>query len=513
MNVTRVFSESAEKYRDKPAVIFEGRSYSFKKINEEIKKRIPWLQEVGVQNGDRIAIQLPKCMEFIFLHLAVLSIGGIILPLNPDYTAEEVTYFVSDSGSSLFFTDVSRLEHVQKTLEGIEGVSVNLLDNSSPEWLKALSLKFNNLEGNEQRNGLNENDDVAFIFYTSGTTGKPKGAMITHENLMTTIIDLNKVWEWTDQDVLLHVLPLFHGHGLWVALFGSLYAGSTIIMHEKFDPKRTWKTISNEKISLFMAVPTIYSRLMNIWDDIKPDVGNMRLFISGSAPLSENLFRRFEEASGHRLLERYGMTESGMITSNPVNPQERVAKSVGYALPSVQIRVVSSKGEDVKPGNVGEVWIKGKSAFKGYWHQPEKTRESFEEGWFKTGDLGYQDPKDSLRLYLVGRTKELIISGGYNVYPKEVENILEQHEAIQEVAVIGLPDEDFGERVTAVVVLKKDQREVHSEKLIAFCKEHLASYKCPKKIIEIDSLPRNALGKVQKHVIKQRYLNVHMAGI
>jgi malonyl-CoA/methylmalonyl-CoA synthetase len=217
------------------------------------------------------------------------------------------------------------------------------------------------------------------------------------------------------------------------------------------------------------------------------------------------LFHRFEETTGFRILERYGMTEAGMITSNLIDPSGRKAKSVGYPLPGVKARVVSDKGIDVKPGEVGEVWIRGDNVFKGYWGMPEKTRESFEEGWFKTGDVGYQDTGDNLRLYLVGRARELIITGGYNVYPKEIENVLEKHGAVHEVAVIGLPDEDYGERVTAVVVPKKDQTETFTEEILSYCKQHLAGYKCPKQVILVDQLPRNAMGKIQKDVLQKKY--------
>jgi malonyl-CoA/methylmalonyl-CoA synthetase len=343
------------------------------------------------------------------------------------------------------------------------------------------------------------------IIYTSGTTGRSKGAMITHRNLVTNMTALEEAWEWTKRDRLLHVLPLFHVHGLSVALQGSLYIGSTLIMHEKFDPVRTWKTIAEEKCTMLMAIPTIYHRLVGECEKMKPDLRSMRVFISGSAPLSENLFHRFEEATTCRILERYGMTEAGMITSNPIDVPGRKAKSVGYPLPGVKVRIVTDKGVDVKPSDVGEVWIQGDNVFKGYWGMPDKTRESFEEGWFKTGDLGFQDRADKMRLYLVGRAKELIITGGYNVYPKEIENVLEKHKAVHEAAVIGLPDEEYGERVAAVVVLKKGEEPSSPAEIIGFCKEHLAGYKCPKQVYVIDQIPRNTMGKIQKNILQKKY--------
>jgi len=380
-----------------------------------------------------------------------------------------------------------------------------LSDGTSPDGFDPLARELEKIGSEDPRTYPSRNDEVAMIIYTSGTTGKSKGAMITHRNLVSNMIALKEVWKWTDQDVLLHVLPLIHVHGLSVALHGGLYSGSTIIMHEKFDPRRVWRTIEEEQCTLFMGVPTMYHRLLNEWDKMKSNLGSMRVFISGSAPLSENLFDRFEKAIGFRILERYGMTEAGMILSNPIDIAGRKAKSVGYPLPGVKVRVVAENGKDVNPGIVGEVWIQGDNVFKGYWGMPEKTRGSFDNGWFKTGDLGYQDPEDCLRLYLVGRGKELIITGGYNVYPKEVENVLEKHEAVQEAAVIGLPDEDYGERVTAIVLLKKDIKPVSTEEMIAHCRQHLANYKCPKEIFVTDQLPRNTMGKIQKNVLQKAY--------
>ena len=505
MNLAQVLSESCSKYNEKPAIVFEGRSYRFKEIDEAVRKCSLWLHKAGIQKGDRIAIQLPKSMEFIFLHLAVLSLGGISLPLNPDYSPEEVTYYLSDSGSALFVTDSMRFERAKSFLKTTKGLRIYLLDQAGPGETGPLSVEWEGVGTDDPRTHPARDDDVAMMLYTSGTTGRSKGAMITHRNLVSNMIALKQAWEWTDRDVLLHVLPLFHVHGLCVALQGSLYAGSTLIMHEKFDPRRTWKTIEQERCSMLMAVPTVYHRLLTEWDHTKPDLSSIRVFISGSAPLSENLFIRFEKTTGFRILERYGMTEAGMIISNLIDPPGRKAKSVGYPLPGVQARIVGENRKDVKPGEVGEVWIKGDNVFKGYWQMPEKTRDSFEDGWFKTGDLGYQDPEDSMRVYLVGRAKELIITGGYNVYPKEVENVLEHHEAIQEAAVIGLPDEDYGEKVTAVVVLKKDHATLPRENILAFCKKHLAGYKCPKEIFPVDQLPRNSMGKIQKDVLQKKF--------
>jgi len=508
MNLSSKLSEVASRYQDKPAIIFENNPYTFDDVDRSVEHYAAVLERMGVKVGDRVAIQLSKRMEFIFLELAVLSVGGIVIPLNPDYKAQEIEYFLTDSGSALYFTDYDCFSRVQTELQKLDKLKVVLMD--SAQGAGALSLF------DELRTGLppgytrpypTGGDDAAVICYTSGTTGRSKGAMITHRNLISNMMSLHKIWQWSDRDVLLHVLPLFHVHGLFVALHGALNAGATMIMHQKFDPERTWEVLEKAKCTIFMGVPTMYQRLSTQWDliDRTPDLQSMRVFISGSAPLLETQFHRFEQQTGFRILERYGMTETGMIASNTLDPRGRKPMSVGFPLPGVDIRVVSHSRDDVTPGEVGEVWIRGENVFKGYWQMPEKTRESFHEGWFMSGDLGYQDPDDNARLYLVGRAKELIITGGYNVYPKEVEDVLTSHEAIKEAAVIGLPDEDFGEKVTAIVVPSEGQAPPPPESVILYCKSRLAGYKCPKTVLFVDDLPRNAMGKLQKNVLATRF--------
>jgi malonyl-CoA/methylmalonyl-CoA synthetase len=502
MNLAKLLAESAAKHPDKPAVVFEGTSYPYRVFDREVERYASILCAEGVGKGDRVAIQLPKGMEFLFLHFAILSLGGITLPLNPDYRAEEVAYFLSDSESALYITDSVRFAAAEGAIAGLRGVRALLADGAAMMGAGSLPGRLARAPKGFRRPYPTGGDDVAMMCYTSGTTGRSKGAMITHRNLIANMLALSASWEWTEKDVLLHVLPLFHVHGLNVATHGSLYAGSTLIMHEKFEPGRVWDALENEGCTLFMGVPTLYQRLMNESEkrERKPDLRGMRVFISGSAPLSETLFHRFEQATGFRILERYGMTETGMNTSNPLDPAHRKAKSVGFPLGGVAIRVVGG-GADLPPGEVGEVWIRGDNVFKGYWGMPEKTRESFVEGWFRSGDLGLQDPADHGRLYLVGRAKELIITGGYNVYPKEIENVLESSGIVKESAVVGMPDEDFGERVVAVVVLKEGQGGNPVEELVEYCKNRLASYKCPKRIAVVPVLPRNAMGKIQKNQI------------
>ncbi|MFN7355700.1 MAG: class I adenylate-forming enzyme family protein [Pseudanabaena sp.] len=494
MNLARLISETAAKYADKPAIIFEGKIWSYRDFEHQILNYAAIIQHLGIKKGDRVTVQLPKCIEFLFLHFAILSIGAIVRPLNPDYRPEEVRYFLTDSGSSLLVTNSSLYNKVQAELKHLSALQILHTENI-PTFPIAEFIP-------EYAAG---DDDIAMICYTSGTTGRSKGAAISHRNLIMNMKSLHQAWAWSDRDILLHVLPLFHVHGLNVAALGCLYAGATMIMFEKFEALRTWETLTSQNCTIFMAVPTIYQRLMNAWEKLepKPNLQQMRLFISGSAPLSDPQFYQFEKLTGFRILERYGMTETGMNASNLITSEHRKAKSVGFPLSGVKIRIVNANGEDVEESEVGEVWIRGDNVFQGYWQMPEKTAEAFVDGWFRTGDLGFQDPDDDNRLYLVGRVKELIITGGLNVYPKEIENILEGHEAVKESAVIGLPDQDFGEKVVAAIALQDDMS-IAPEVLIDYCKSRLASYKCPKQILFVNELPRNAMGKIQKNILAQQ---------
>lgn len=508
MNVVKLLLRHGKSTPGRVAVDFEGDVWTYGRLYEEVVKCAALLKILGIEKGDRVALQLPKGMDFICLHLGIQFLGAVTLPLNPAYSSEEVEYFLGDSQSALYVTNSEIFARTKKGLENLEDLKIILTDDVSPTGLEPLKKMLSGItQANPEPCRVSEND-ISAICYTSGTTGKPKGAMISHKNLITNMGALQEIWRWTERDVLLHVLPLFHVHGLFVALHGALNSGCKTVMHGKFDPAKTWEDIERHRCTMLMAVPTIYYRLTKAWEMVRSDIRSMRVFISGSAPLPENLFHRFEEITGHRILERYGMTEAQMITSNPYEPEGRIPKSVGYPLPGVSLRVVDPEGKDVKPGDVGEVWVKGDNVFLGYWNNPEKTEETFHEGWLKSGDLGYQDPEDGMRLYLVGRAKELIISGGLNVYPKEVENVLEGHESVAQAAVVGLADPDLGEKVVAAVVLKGGVESFDEQKLIGYCRERLAPYKCPKKVFVVEDLPKNAMGKIQKSVLKEMLTEV-----
>ncbi|WP_025270356.1 AMP-binding protein [Hippea sp. KM1] len=490
MNISQKILDSLEGNPNK-RLVFEDTIYTYGYIASMIRKAASLLRKLGVSFGDRVALQLPKSMEFIYFHFANMLIGAITLPLNPSYSEAETEYYLSDSGSYLFITTKENSQRLKGVIDRLK-IKTFLVDEEMD--------KINDV-GEYKEKPTTQPDDVAIIAYTSGTTGRSKGAMITHKNLITNMEALKKLWRMTDKDKLLHVLPIFHVHGLVVALQGGLNAAMDIVMHEKFDPIRTLKTIESERITLFMGVPTIYSRLTDALQKLEGriDLSSMRLFISGSAPLTKVLFEKFYSLTGHRILERYGMSEAGMITSNPYEPKERIPLSVGYPLEGCSIKIVKD-GKEAKPFEVGEVYIKGTNVFKGYWQMPKKTEESFDNGWFKSGDLGYTD--NSGRLFLVGRAKELIITGGLNVYPKEVENVLDSHPDVKESAVFGVKDDDFGERVEAAVVLDKG---IDPQDLIDYCKKNLAHYKCPKRIHILDELPKNAMGKVQKNILIERF--------
>ena len=506
MNLAQTLQSKYKSHPTKPAVIFEEKIVTFKEFDKAVNQVHELLKRIGIKKGDRVAVQLPKCLEIVYFHLGCTAIGAITLLLNDGYKTAEVEYFVKDSGSILFVTDSQNYQKSKEILQKIHGLKVLTIDKKHPgilfypEEMKKILLCPDPVYPTSQ-------DDIAMICYTSGTTGKPKGAMITHRNLVENMEDLHKVWRLSDQDILLHTLPLFHAHGLMISLQGALHAGATTIMHKEFEPEQVWNTIEKKRCTLFMGVPTMYQRMLNAWKELpqKTDISSMRVFISGSAPLSEDLFNQFRDTVGYTILERYGMTETLIITSNAYEVGLRKAKSVGYPLPRTAIRLIGQDCNDVAPGEVGEVCIRGGNVFVGYWQNPAKTEESFLGKWFKSGDLGYQDPHHNMRLYIVGRSKEMIISGGYNVYPKEVESRLEKHGAVKETAVIGLPDPDFGERVVAAVVLE-DDAEVSEDELQAFCKIELVNYKCPKKIFFLDKLPKNILGKVLKDEIKKKFL-------
>ncbi len=502
MNLAQELQSKFKLYSKKTAINFEEVIYTYDDIYKAVNQVSELLQLQGVKKGDRVAVQVSKSPEIIFFHIAAMAAGAIVLHLNEDYKSPEVQYFIEDSNSTLLITDSKNYLKSKKVLSSFADLQILTTDQKIP-GLAFLPDELKRCLCLSEPAYTTGDDDIAMLLYTSGTTGKPKGAMISHSALAENMEDLHELWKLSQQDISLHTLPLVHGHGLILALQGALEAGAMTIMHRRFDPDHVWNTIEKEKCTLFMGVPTIYQRMLESLKKRahKPDLGSMRLFTCGSAPLSKNLFNSFKKATGYTILERYGLTETLVIASNPYEVKLRKAKSIGFPLQGVAVRLIGKNAGDVKPGEIGEVCVKGNNVYKGYWNNPEETKKTFLEGWFRTGDLGYQDPKDNMRLYLVGRSKEMIISGGYNVYPKEVENCLEKQSEVMESAVFALPDPDYGEKVVAAVILKNDAN-ITEEKLRIFCKKNIASYKCPKSIFFLDELPRNAMGKILKNELQ-----------
>jgi malonyl-CoA/methylmalonyl-CoA synthetase len=459
-----------------------------------VQQTMDYLQSLGVQSGDRVALQLPKCLPFIYLHLAIMRLGAITLPLNPGYPQSELSYFLKDSGASLFFVAATAREKLTPALAELPALKeVVYLQTENPGHFSSLIAGFDQ----DIHSDLPTDPDLtALMIYTSGTTGRPKGAQITHGNLTANLDSLHQAWGWREDDVLLHVLPIFHVHGLVVALHGALHAGATAVLLPKFAPEQALSTMVDKKCTVFMAVPTIHKRLVDFPGARQFDLSHMRLLTSGSDRLPDDLFLKFQETFGHTLLERYGMTETGMNLSNPLDGERRIG-SVGLPLPGVEARIVNSATDEPLPDNqVGEVQIRGPHVFKGYWQMPKKTADSFTaDGWLRTGDLGLREPDGYYSLK--GRFKDLIITGGLNVYPPEVELVLTEHPAVAACAVIGCLDDEWGERVTAVVVLKQGQTTT-AEAISEYCRQHLVSYKVPRSVVFVDELPSNALGKVQK---------------
>nr|VFK16500.1 MAG: malonyl-CoA/methylmalonyl-CoA synthetase [Candidatus Kentron sp. LFY] len=469
-----------------------GRRWSFGELEWETARFAGALETLGLRKGERIAVLVDKSPEALFLYLACLRSGIIYLPLNTAYRLSEIDFFLSDAEPKAVVCEPDTFDPISElaTRHGIEKV-LTLNEQglgTLPDIVQSADSAFDTIPCGE--------DDVAAILYTSGTTGKPKGAMLTHGNLASNALALHEAWRWTSSDVLLHTLPLFHVHGLFIACHGALLSGARMFLLPKFDIQSVLSHLPRSTV--FMGVPTYYSRLLAEPGFSSDMCASMRLFISGSAPLSETTFHAFRERTGHTILERYGMTETLMNTSNPYDGERRPG-SVGFELPGVGVRVQGKIGE----GTVGEIQVEGPNVFKGYWQLPEKTaREFTPDGWFRTGDLGRVD-KDGY-LFIVGRGKDLIITGGYNVYPREVERALEGLSGVQESAVIGIPDPDYGERVVAVVV-REDRKMVTEQGIIAKLKEGIANYKVPKRVFFVEDFPRNAMGKVQKNVLRNEY--------
>ncbi len=452
--------------------------------------------QLGLQPGERVAVQIAKSPQALMVYAACVQSGVVFLPLNPAYTAEEVSYFINDSGARLVLCDERSLESIKAIAHSASALIETLnADGSGSFTQKTLSLPgtFDTVSRSE--------DDLAAFLYTSGTTGRSKGAMLTQGNLLSNARVLVDQWQFTSDDVLLHALPIFHTHGLFVATNVCLLAGSSMLFLPKFELDVVLNLMPTA--TTMMGVPTFYTRLLSDQRFTRELAGHMRLFVSGSAPLLSETHVQFEERTGHRILERYGMTETNMITSNPYSGDRR-AGTVGFALPGVEIKITdSSSGTSLAQGEIGDIEVRGPNVFQGYWQMPEKTAEELrEDGFFITGDLGQIDKQGYLQI--VGRNKDLIISGGYNIYPKEIELILDKEAGVLESAVIGVPHPDFGETVVGILVAE-EQVVPDLDAIKQNIGQSLAKFKHPQKLVLMPELPRNTMGKVQKKALRERF--------
>ncbi len=474
-----------------------GRAYSYADLEAVSGRFARLLSDLGAGPGERVAVKVEKSPEALFLYLACLRAGALFVPLNPAGTEAELAYFLEDAEPRAVVC-APEAEAATRQAAAKLGVAHVLTLGSAGDGTLV-----------ERSRGLDPDpataaaaaDDVAAILYTSGTTGRSKGAMMSHRNLGSNALALHQTWGWRPDDVLLHALPVFHTHGLFVATNCVLLNGTGMLFLERFDAGAVIGLLP--RATVFMGVPTYYTRLLAHPGLDAEACRTMRLFISGSAPLLEETFDGFRRRTGHTILERYGMTECGMSTSNPLDG-ERLAGTVGPPLPGVEARVVGEDGETLPRGRTGMLEVKGPNLFKGYWRRPEKTAEEFRpDGFFTTGDLARIDANGYVTL--VGRSRDLIISGGLNVYPKEVELCIDAIDGVAESAVVGLPHPDFGEAVAAVVRREAGREEVTAETVRARAKAELAGYKVPKRVFFVDELPRNTMGKVQKSVLRERY--------
>ena len=489
------FDATAVETCDTPVPLY----YTWRDIERGSARIANLLDAIDIAPHSRIAVHADKSVETLMLYLAVLRAGHVYLPLNSAYQAAELGYFIGDAEPAVVvcakrhFPWISRLAFAA----GVKNVFTLDADRTGSLLERAAFMS------DEHAVVERAADDLAAILYTSGTTGRSKGAMLTHGNLASNAQVLKAFWGWTEGDVLIHALPIFHVHGLFVAIHGALLNGSKMLWFEKFDPRATIREMA--RATVLMGVPTLYVRMLAEPSLTRDAAAHMRVFIAGSAPLLPETFEAWRERTGYTLVERYGMSETVMLASNPYHARDgqRIAGTVGKALPGVQLRIHDDKGQPCRSGEIGQIEVKGPNVFKGYWRMPEKTAEEFTADlWFKTGDVGKFDEGGVLSI--VGRSKDLIISGGYNVYPAEIEGWLNEQPGVAESAVVGVPHPDFGEGVIAVVVPRPGAA-LDASALIAAMKDRIAAFKVPKRVFIEPDLPRNAMGKVQKNLLREAH--------
>ena len=497
-NLYSLFESRFPADRNQPLLLLEsGAALTYGTAEQWAARYAALFASRGLVPGDRLAVQVEKSPEALLLYLGCLRAGLVYLPLNSAYHEAEVRYFLENAEPRAVVAQPSSMPWIEPLAASLGIRNVFSLDQQGAGTLQEAAAGM----APEFETAVRSGDDLAAILYTSGTTGRSKGAMLSNANLASNALVLHRAWGFRPGDVLVHMLPLFHVHGLFVASHCVLLNGTAMRFHLKFDAKRAIREFAESTV--FMGVPTLYARLLAEPSLSPESCRGMRLYTSGSAPLLAETHQEFRRRTGHRILERYGMTETGMLTSNPLDGERR-AGSVGPALPGVEVRVVDDAGRPCPPRAIGDVIVRGPNVFPGYWRMPERNAEEFTaEGFFRTGDLG--SLSDDGYLTIVGRSKDLIISGGYNVYPKEIELAIDELPGVQESAVVGVPHPDFGEAVTAVVVARRGAPPASEGTIIAALKAKLANFKVPKRVYFVDELPRNTMGKVQKNVLRDRF--------
>jgi malonyl-CoA/methylmalonyl-CoA synthetase len=477
------------------------RRIAYAELDAATARHARLLDRLGVRKGERVAFQVEKSPEALFLYLACLRAGAVALPMNPAYQPGEVGHMLADAEPALLVADPRRAAGLDPLARRAGVRALLTLDAAGAGSLADAAAA----EPAEREPEVLASGDLGAMLYTSGTTGRPKGAPLSHGNLSSNALVLAEAWGFTGGDVLLHALPIFHAHGLFVACHCTLVAGASMLWLPRFDVARVLDLLP--RATVMMGVPTFYTRLLD-----EPGFGpeaarNVRLFVSGSAPLLAETHRAFERRTGHRVLERYGMSEILMHTSNPLRGERRPG-SVGPPLPGSAVRIVDDADRDLPAGETGAVLVRGPNVFAGYWRAPEKNAQEFTpDGWFRTGDLGWMSADGYLTL--VGRAKDLVITGGLNVYPTEVEAVIDEVEGVAESAVVGLPHRDLGEAVTAVVTPRPGAAGPDEAAVLAACKARLAGFKVPKRVLFADELPRNAMGKVQKKALRERHAGLY----
>lgn len=489
----------------------EGLSYSWQDLDRATAMMANLLQSLNLPEGSRVAVQVEKSVEAMILYLATLRAGYVFLPLNTAYQSAEIEYFIGNAEPAVVVCSGAHFGWVSKIAFKAGTQHVFTLNEDRTGSLLDRAAR----HSDQHKPVVRQADDLAAILYTSGTTGRSKGAMLTHGNMLSNALTLKDYWGWTKTggpegrgDVLIHALPIFHVHGLFVAIHGALINGSKMIWMAKFDPQRAIANMA--KATVFMGVPTLYVRMLAEASLNKAAVKNMRLFVAGSAPLLIETFTEWQTRTGHTILERYGMSETAMLTSNPYAADDRYAKqserrggTVGFPLPDVSLRVRGENEQNMPVGEIGDIQVRGPNVFKGYWRMPEKTAEEFTgDGYFKTGDVGKVDERGYVTI--VGRSKDLIISGGYNVYPAEIEGYINEMPGVTESAVVGVPHPDFGE-VGVAVLIAKSGADLQPDAIVAELKAKLANFKIPKRCFVVAELPRNTMGKVQKNLLREQY--------